>query len=165
MTLLHSNLHYRQAKKADMPWAYTLFRRHLKPYIEQTWGWDEVFQKHSFEANLPAAHWQIVSISTQGIGQDIGAYCIKYKADHIHLAMLVVQAELQGKGLGRGIIEHIQQLATARRSEIRLSVLKCNPAHHFYRSTGFRVTAQDPERYQFSWTPPSSTTTRQSSHA
>ncbi len=175
MTTLASRLHYRQAQKADMPWAYALFRRHLKPYIEQTWGWDEVFQQHSFEVNLPAADWQIVSVSesvsasgatpASGSLQDVAAYCVKHRADHIHLAMLVVQAERQGQGLGRRIITHIQQLASARGSEIRLSVLKCNPAHHFYRATGFLVTAQDPDRYQFNWTPPSSTTARQSSHA
>lgn len=142
-------LHYRQAESRDMPWAYTLFRDNLRIYIEQTWGWDEIFQRHSFDMNLPARAWQIASQQED----DVGAYCRKDRGDHLHLAMLLVTTDWQRRGIGTQIIRDIQQQATARSTPLRLNVLKCNPAHSFYLANGFTVEDQDADRFRFYWSP------------
>ena len=145
-------LHYRQAQKQDMPWAYSLFRENLRRYIEQTWGWDEVFQRHSFDMNLPAQAWQIASQQ----GQDVAAYCLKDQGEYLQLAMLLVLADRQRQGIGSQIITDIKQQATTRGMPLRLDVLKRNPAHEFYRATGFAVEDQDGDRFRFYWSPTTS---------
>jgi len=145
-------LHYRRADKKDMPWAYALFKDNLQVYIRQTWGWDEVFQRHSFEENLPASAWQIACHDQT----EVGAYCLKQHHDHLHLAMLLVVTDRQRQGIGSQIINHLKQQAIERGMPLRLNVLRSNPAHRFYRTAGFVLEDQDADRFCFCWSPSAS---------
>lgn len=139
-------LEFRKAETEEMEWAYQLFKSGLQQYIAETWGWNELFQRHSFQVNLPASSFVIVSVHNQ----DIGGYCLKNKANHLYLEMLLLLPEKQRNGLGTQIMHHVMQQAQQQSLPVQLSVLKNNPAHQFYRGLGFKVYAEDNYRYKMS---------------
>lgn len=139
-------LEFRKAEMEEMEWAYQLFKSGLQQYISETWGWNELFQRHSFQVNLPASSFIIVSAHNQ----DIGGYCLKNKSNHLYLEMLLLLPEKQRIGLGTQIMTHVMQQAQQQGLPVQLSVLKNNPAHQFYRGLGFKVYAEDNYRYKMS---------------
>lgn len=137
---------FRKAEMEEMDWAYQLFKTNLQQYIAETWGWNELFQRHSFLVNLPASSFMIASMRNE----DIGGYCLKNKTDHLYLEMLLLTPEKQRQGLGTQIMKHLMQQAEQQKLPVQLSVLKNNPAHLFYRELGFSVYAEDDFRYKMS---------------
>lgn len=147
MSELHTTqLSFRKAEIEEMDWAYLLFKEGLQKYIAQTWGWNELFQRHSFLANLPASSFVIISLDEK----DVGGYCLKNKTDHLYLEMLLIRASMQRKGIGSLVMQSLIKQAETQDMPIRLSVLRNNPAHQFYRRLGFDVVAEDSFRYELS---------------
>ena len=141
---------FRKATERDMAWIYGMFRVTMKDYIEQTWGWDELFQKHGFTENLPAASFSITALNDV----DVGVYNLVPKRDHLWLEMLLVLPEYQNRGLGARILHSIQAGASLKKKPLRLSVLKVNPACDFYRRFGFEIRSEDAFSYKLEWSPP-----------
>lgn len=129
----------RKAEIEEMEWAYQLFKSGQQQYIAETWGWNELFQRHSFMANLPPSSFVIISLD----GEDIGGYCLNNKGSYLQLEMLLLAPEHQGRGLGRSIMQYLLTQASEQGLPIHLSVLKNNPAHQFYHKLGFSVHEQD----------------------
>lgn len=146
-----NTLSYRKANAADMEWAYQLFKKGLQTYIEQTWGWNELFQHHSFMENIPPTHFTIVSTE----GRDIGGYFLKPYESHLYLDMLLIKPQHQNHGHGTQIIRHLQQSANEQQLPIKLNVLKVNPAFRFYHRLGFSVESEDEFRYRLCYRPAS----------
>ncbi|MEX0740685.1 MAG: GNAT family N-acetyltransferase [Pseudohongiella sp.] len=142
-------LSYRTAKAGEMDWIYQIFKTGMQSYITRTWGWNELFQEHSFFDNLPAASFVIASIDMPGQrGVDIGGYCLKKKADHLSLEMLLLDPSWQRQGYGSAIMSEVMRQAARANAPVRLSVLKINPAFHFYQRLGFVVESEDSIRYR-----------------
>lgn len=146
-----NTLSYRKANAADMDWAYQLFKKGLQTYIDRTWGWNELFQHHSFMENIPPTHFTIVSAA----GQDVGGYFLKPFESHLYLDMLLIKPEHQNCGYGTQIIRHLQQRANQQQLPIKLSVLKVNPALRFYHRLEFVVESEDEFRYRLCYHPAS----------
>lgn len=155
----HNNpgLSYRKAQPREMHWAYRIFKSGMQSYITRTWGWNELFQEHSFFANLPASGFVIASTTTgDAFGAakldrrniDIGGYCLKQKPDHLYLEMLLVDPAWQRKGFGSAIMADVMRQANTLEKPVRLSVLKINPASQFYQRLGFTVEFEDDIRYR-----------------
>lgn len=139
---------YRPARPEDMAWAYTLFRAGMKPYIKQTWGWDEVFQRHSFMENIPYSLFTVITLAER----DVGGYCLRYHArSHLQLELLVIDAKLRNAGLGTQVMQDLMQIARKRDLPLQLNVLRVNPALHFYERLGFTILESDTERHLLSW--------------
>jgi ribosomal protein S18 acetylase RimI-like enzyme len=137
-------LHYRKAEIEEMDWAYQLFKLNLQRFIADTWGWNEIFQRHSFMANLPASSFVIASLADE----DIGGYCLMPKQDHFYLEMLLLAPQHQGRGHGSRMMQQVLAQSAEHGLPVLLSVLKNNPAHQFYRKLGFEVYAEDSFRYK-----------------
>lgn len=150
----HHKLSYRKARPQEMDWAYQIFKTGMQSYITRTWGWNELFQEHSFFANLPASSFVIASIDaadepTDETGRvDIGGYCLKSKADHLYLEMLLIDPAWQRRGYGTAIMDEVMREAKQHNMAVRLSVLKINPAWRFYQHLGFVIEAEDDIRYR-----------------
>lgn len=143
------SLNYRKAKAREMDWAYQIFKTGMQSYITRTWGWNELFQEHSFFDNLPASSFIIASVDIPDQGRtDIGGYCLKQKQDHLYLEMLLIEPSWQRQGYGTAIMTDVMQQAAKLNSPVRLSVLKINPALHFYHQLGFVVETEDEIRYR-----------------
>tara|TARA_R100001039_G_C1853562_1_gene114876 strand:+ start:3405 stop:3824 length:420 start_codon:yes stop_codon:yes gene_type:complete len=134
-----------------MDWAYRIFKTGMQSYITRTWGWNELFQEHSFFANLPASSFVIASIDAPDLESgriDIGGYCLKPKTDHLYLEMLLIDPAWQRRGYGSAIMAEVMREANRRTMAVRLSVLKINPAYRFYQHLGFVIEAEDDIRYR-----------------
>lgn len=136
----------RQGQSADMDWLYQTFKGTMQDFIAQTWGWDELLQEHSF-FDLPAKSFAIATLA----GGDVGALNLREKADHLWLEMVLVLPEYQGRGIGRLMLEYAQGQARKAQKPLRLSVLKLNPAHDFYRHMGFEQSAFDKYSFKMQW--------------
>ena len=137
----------RQGVIADEEWLYKLYSSTMRAYIEQTWGWDEEFQRNGFQANLHPTKFQIVIVNDA----DVGAYLVNEEDSHYWLEMLLVSSEMQGKGLGTSIVNKIQAETEKVGKPIKLSVLKVNPAKEFYSRLGFCVFDQDESFFKMEW--------------
>jgi len=149
----NGTLTYRKAEIEEMDWAYQLFKINLQQYIADTWGWNEIFQRHGFQANLPASSFMIASLGEE----DIGGYCLLHKQNHLHLEMILLAPQHQGKGYGKQMMTQILDQARDQSLPVLLNVLKNNPAHGFYRRLGFEVIAEDSFRYRMRFVPPGNT--------
>lgn len=150
-------LHFRKAQPRDMNWAYRIFKSGMQSYITRTWGWNELFQEHSFFVNLPAASFVIAGMrppvdASAGTRDrhsiDIGGYCLKQKTDHLYLEMLLVDPAWQRQGFGSAIMAEVMRQANTLEKPVRLSVLKINPASQFYQRLGFIIESEDEIRYR-----------------
>jgi len=141
---------FRKAQQSDMEWLYRTFKSTMQSFIKQTWGWNEFFQHHSFHDNLPPSSFTIITVN----GEDLGAYSLLRKKDHLWLEMVLVRKQQQGQGLGRKLLQHAQAIATEKQSHLRLNVLKVNPARGFYEHCGFQVLEEDQWSFKMQWAPP-----------
>ncbi len=142
-----NTIRFRRAAPSDMGWLYQTFKLTMQDYIQQTWGWDELLQQHSFHDNLPAASFTIAARD----GFDFGAYSVMEKNDHLWLEMVLVLPALQNQRLGSALLCHAQDGAATRGKPLRLSVLKVNPAQQFYKRHGFQVTGEDTWSFKMEW--------------
>ena len=46
---------------SDQEWLYSLFRSTMQQHIAIAWGWDEQFQKESFNTSLSAVNFKILT--------------------------------------------------------------------------------------------------------
>jgi GNAT superfamily N-acetyltransferase len=143
-----NSITFRKASKADMEWVYETFRTTMKSYIEDTWGWDELFQQYGFAENLPPSSFSIAALNSV----TVGAYSLTEKTDHLWLEMLLILPDYQNQGVGSRILQTIQTQASLNQKPLRLSVLKVNPAREFYRRLGFEISGEDTWSYKLSWT-------------
>lgn len=142
-----SDIRLRRADKSDMDWLYQTFKLTMQDYIARTWGWDELFQHHSFHDNLPASSFTIATLDDL----DIGAYSVLTKKDHVWLEMVLVLPEKQNAGIGSMLLTRVQKSAMEKSKPVRLSVLKVNPALRFYQRLGFRIAGEDQWSYKMEW--------------
>jgi len=142
-----NSITFRKASQSDMGWAYETFRTTMKSYIEDTWGWDELFQQVGFAENLPSSSFTIAALNSV----TIGTYSLTEKPDHLWLEILLILPDYQKQGLGTRILHTIQTEASLKQKPLRLSVLKVNPAREFYRRLGFEISGEDTWSYKLSW--------------
>jgi len=137
----------RQGEISDQEWLYKLYCSTMRTYIEQTWGWDEEFQKKGFQTNLHPAKFRIVNVNDD----DVSAYLVNDEDNHYWLEMLLVGSTMQGKGLGTAIIKKLQAETKKGGKPLKLSVLRVNPAKEFYSRLGFFVYDQDESFFKMEW--------------
>ena len=64
------------------------------------------------------------------------------------LVQVQIAPSRQGQGLGKLLLEELIAEATERGTDLRLSVLKANPALRLYERLGFVIVAQDAHSHQ-----------------
>jgi len=139
---------FRQGIREDGEWLYQLFRKTMRGYIQQTWGWDELLQKQGFYEALPAHEFKILQLGHA----DAGAYHLESKKNHMFLNMILLEPDFQNQDLGKLMINCIKQSAMDDRLPLKLSVLKTNPSAGFYQHLGFQSEGEDEHSLKFIWT-------------
>ncbi|PCI73822.1 MAG: hypothetical protein COB20_15815 [SAR86 cluster bacterium] len=138
---------YRTGTELDRRWLYALYCETMRPHVEATWGWNEAMQAKGFDEHLGADNFEILIENNK----DVAAYCIKLKDDGLWLEMVLVKPALQGTGIGKKIMRHIQSLATGQQTALRLCSMKINPATDFYRKLGYSEYQEDENLSYFEW--------------
>ncbi len=112
-------------------------------YVQQTWGWDDGWQRRHFDENFDPMHLQIVEYE----GRAIGCISVRYPEGEILLAVIEIAPAFQRRGIGRFVIGNVLEDADRLQLPVKLSVLKVNPAHRLYERLGFRYAGETPTHY------------------
>ena len=142
------NIEIRDGSSSDSEWLYALYCSTMKIHIEKMWGWDEEFQRNGFFKNLPSEQFHIVVKN----GEDTGAYQIVDKEDHLQLKMIIIKPEAQSQGIGKWIMNKLQNESKESNKPLKLNIIKGNPAKSFYLDLGFFVYEEDKELIKMEWT-------------
>lgn len=138
---------FRNGTDDDREWMFALFKRVLKHYIEEAWGWDEVLQQESFNISLPIKQFQILNIANE----PVGGYHLSEKPDHLMLDMILLEPKFQGLGWGKAMLDRMQQKSRETNKPINLKVLRNNPAVEFHKKAGFKEIDGDEHSLQMTW--------------
>ena len=128
----------RPAGQEDYNFLYDLTCSTMRPYIEATWGWDDVWQQRylqDFQENFKSELNQIIVLD----GQDIGLLSVQQDGTEVFIRNIQILPEHQNKGIGSLIISGIIEQAQQQGYPVTLQVLKVNPARRLYEKLGFTI--------------------------
>ena len=77
----------------------------------------------------------------------VGLLKVSRNQDTIYIIQLQIDPGLQGKGIGKSILEEILEEAENHQKTVTLSVLKTNKARHLYSSLGFMIIDENEHSY------------------
>jgi ribosomal protein S18 acetylase RimI-like enzyme len=113
----------------------------MRDVIQQTWGWDDAWQRADFEQRFDA---YTVSIIEAG-SRSVGSLWLEQRPDSLYIHDLEIEPASQGRGIGTAVIEMVIEQGSSRGLPIVLSVVPANPrAMRLYERLGFRVTCVEP---------------------
>ena len=95
----------RTGRKDDEDWLFQLFSSTMQDYIDDAWGWDELFQREGFITSLPANKFQVLEFA----GKAVGSYHLSDRETHFLLDMIMVIPEQQRKGYGKLMMKQIRR--------------------------------------------------------
>jgi ribosomal protein S18 acetylase RimI-like enzyme len=133
------NIVLRKAVHDDLSFARALYFETMRGIIDQLFGWDEAREEESFARLYRMDEVSIVVVE----GRDAGWMQVRESGDEIQLLSLYVAPAMQRQGIGTEVLRGLVH----RSKKVSLSVVKINPALHFYERHGFRVTHED--QYKF----------------
>ena len=76
----------RPATQDDYTFLWELHRTAMRPYVEATWGWDEVWQADYFRTHLALARCQII----QSAEVDVGVLVVEAQSDRVFLELIEI---------------------------------------------------------------------------
>lgn len=127
----------RPGSAADRDFLYALHCTTMREVIEQTWGWDDAWQRADFERRRAAYLVSIIEVDDR----DVGGLWLEWRPDSLYIHELQVLPEFQSKGIGTAVLGKVIEQASDRRLPVTLSVVAANPrAKALYERLGFNVT-------------------------
>lgn len=130
----HGRYTLRPVTAEDFDFLWRLKVATLKPYIEQTFGWEEDVAKQFLRRVMQGADLVLVD------GQPAGILKVVIEGDWMHLAEIGLLPERQNQGLGTRIIRDVIDKAESLGLPIELQVFADNPAAKLYERLGFSIT-------------------------
>jgi ribosomal protein S18 acetylase RimI-like enzyme len=126
----------RPASEADHHFLFTLHARTMRHLIEQTWGWDEKWQRRDFARKLRRCRVSIIEVDQQSVG----AIWIERHPRYVYITDLQVLPAFQGHGIGSAVLQEVIAETEGNKLSLRLSVLEINArAQRLYERCGFLV--------------------------
>lgn len=123
--------------ESDREFLYALHRTTMYEVINNTWGWDDAWQRADFDRRFGACAVSIIDIQ----GRAAGGLWLGSTPDSLQIVELQLVPEMQGKGVGSAVVQHIIQQGIDRGLPVTLSVVPANPrAQRLYERLGFEVT-------------------------
>ena len=133
----------RNATDADFDFLFELHRQTMGPYVEQTWGWDETWQRNYFKQHFMSRPCEVIEVR----GKEIGCLRIEDREEFVLLDYIAIMPDHQRTGLGTRLLRTVLKRAVHRGVPVRLNVLRVNPAKALYERLGFEVIGADEYRF------------------
>ncbi len=133
----------RPANMQDASFLWQLHCATIKPYIANTWGWDEDFQYRYFTEHFSPWGNQIIRFQEK----DAGVIAVEETPHGIILSTIELLPQFQGLGIGTQLIQGLLSRAEAQGLPVSLRVLKVNPARQLYLRLGFTVVSETDTHY------------------
>jgi ribosomal protein S18 acetylase RimI-like enzyme len=115
----------------------------MRDYVDQTWGWDDAWQRRRFDENFDPLPLQIIEKD----GESIGYVSVRRPSDEIFLAAIEIAPQHQKQGIGSQLVRELLDEADRSRLAVRLLVLKVNPVRRLYERLGFQCRDETPTHY------------------
>lgn len=132
------------ATDLDFDFVYHLKKTAYKTYIEQTWGWDELFQIKFHKENFSARNTKIIWADAE----PVGSVDIKEEESSVFISGLYLLPQYQSKGVGTRILLSLIESSGAVAKRVELEVLKVNErAIQLYKRLGFLMEDRDDKKY------------------
>ncbi len=128
----------RNGSSEDYQFLWDLHLATMREYVDQTWGWDDAFQRDHFASNFDASIIEILEIDEN----PVGFISIVRLPEGLFLREIAVAPPFQGNGIGTRFIREFISQAKECGVPADLQVLKVNPARTLYERLGFRVFSQ-----------------------
>jgi ribosomal protein S18 acetylase RimI-like enzyme len=113
----------------------------MRDVIEQTWGWDEEWQRDDFSKRLAACDVSVIEVNSQ----PAGSLWVESRPGAIHIVELQLLPTVQGQGIGTGVVQGLMQRAASQGASLTLSVVPANAgAKRLYERLGFVVCGHEP---------------------
>jgi GNAT superfamily N-acetyltransferase len=135
----------RGARRNDEDFLFALHRDAMAAYVDQTWGWDEQWQRAHFAATY-APERQAVIVRGGTVLREVGRISLTRHWRKIFLRDIELMGPERNHGVGTAIITAVVALARDSDRYVELRVLRCNPAQRLYARLGFRVIDDDGAR-------------------
>ncbi len=134
-TVILWNVIFGSASESDREFLYELHCGTMREVIEQTWGWDEAWQRADFDRRFAE---YTVSIIEAG-GRTAGGLLLEWTPDSLYIELQVLP-ELQGRGIGTAVVQNVIEQGASRGVPVMLSVVPASPrAKRLYERLGFEV--------------------------
>lgn len=130
----------RPAISSDREFLFTLFIQTMKLVVEQTWSWDNEWQRADFDRRFSSYTVSIIEINEQAIG---GLF-VEDSEGSVFVHELQLLPALQNRGVGTAVMRGVIDRATRRGVPVDLTVVPANHrAQRFYERLGFEVIGTD----------------------
>jgi uncharacterized protein (DUF952 family)/GNAT superfamily N-acetyltransferase len=108
--------------------------------IEDSFGWDEKFQRERFESRYEQDWFRWIEANDQCVGY----VCYWTSATELHVALLVIDEDMRGRGYGNQVMQRLHREALKQLLKIKLSSFRKNAAAvKFYKKLGYVTTGED----------------------
>lgn len=141
---INQRVQVRPVSEVDREFCYQVKKRALGLYIEQTWGWNESFQREFHSNDWAGSKPEVIMLDRQ----DIGTIEIKKEPELYSLREFYLLPEFQRKGIGTYLLSCLTTEADLCGMPIHLDVLKVNPAKKLYERTGFETIEETSTHYK-----------------
>ena len=141
------NVTLRTATEHDSEFVFFVKKAALGEYIEQTWGWDESFQRKFHENDFEPTQTQII---VEG-GDDVGWMVVAETDAEFQLQEIYLKPEHQRRGIGSHLIRLLLAKADRQVKPVTLQVLKVNVgARQLYERLNFETIGETDKYYLMS---------------
>lgn len=138
-------LKFRKAQATDSDFVFTVKKAAFREYVEQVWGWDEVYQKELHNRRFTSQDLHIIQFN----GTDVGFLSTSSTTDTLNVDQVYILPEYQGKGIGSACLRGIIDDAGLEQKSVTLQVLKINTrATAFYQRLGFAIVDENSTHFQ-----------------
>jgi ribosomal protein S18 acetylase RimI-like enzyme len=120
---------------------FAAVKQGIFPYVEAVFGWDDDFQRERLSSEYQP---QWFSWILQG-GERVGLLCCKPYDDALHIHLLIIFPQYQGRQLGSAVMDRLYREAEREgKSRVTLSSFTDNQrAVRFYLRLGYKVVEGD----------------------
>lgn len=133
----------RKATHDDFWLSYEIRKNALGKYVEQTWGWDEQWQREYHSKDFDISITQVI----ESDGMAVGTLELVEEEGAVKIAGIYIIDSYQSKGIGGKIMKDM--IRNNCEKQIKLQVLKVNPrAREFYERLGFEITGEEKHHYK-----------------
>ena len=132
----------RPATEADIPFLLSLRRETMDVHLAAS-GESTTDESH---VSRLMYHFDCSEVLL-GNGEPVGLFKVRRLPGEWEVIQIQLISRLQGQGVGRSLLEELLAEAAGHHADIKLSVLKANPARHLYERLGFELVGEDAHEY------------------
>lgn len=131
---------FQKVTSCEYPSLFSIYKKYLYPMIDNTFGWNEVYQTQRFDHSYQKECFNWIMFN----GERLGLVCVKQAEATAHIHLLIVFEQYQSKGVGSAVMKYYHRYYSDRVTKCSLSAFKCNQkVIDFYLSLGYQITNED----------------------